>query len=88
MNSAAQRNAYIKVMSNRRIHGQLIQLPKGFVSKPPIEQEKEIFDICRKHFHENSDLKEKKSDNISSYRYYFSSEDFLDYRIEEIEAYP
>ena len=86
MNSTAERSAYIKVMSGRRIQSRMITLPNEFILKPPIEQEKEILNICRQHFNENSDLCKKPSDKISSYRYYFSSKDFLDYRIEEIEA--
>ena len=86
MNRTAERNPYIKVISDRRLQSQMIALPNGFIRKPPIEQEKEILNICRKHFYENGDLRGNTSEKISSYRYYFSSEDFLDYRIEEIEA--
>lgn len=86
MNSTTERNAYIKVMSDRRILGQPITLPVSFVQKPPIEQEKEILDICRKHLYENGYIPGRTSDKISAYRFYFSSEDFLDYRVEEIEA--
>ncbi|MBN2856850.1 MAG: hypothetical protein JXN63_00460 [Candidatus Delongbacteria bacterium] len=86
MNRTAERNAYIKVISNRSISGQMIVLPGGFVRKPPIEQEKEILNICRKHLYENGDPRGNSSERISSYRYYFSSDDFLDYRVEEIEA--
>jgi hypothetical protein len=86
MNSTAERSVYIKVIGGRRIQSQMITLPNGFIRKPPIEQEKEILNICRQHFNENRDLRGNTSEKISSYRYYFSSDDFLDYRIEEIEA--
>ncbi len=80
MNIASRTEAYIKVITTGR-EPQNIELPSGFTRKPAIDQEKELFEIFRKHYSENEGEGKKK---IRSYRFYFSSSDYLDYNADEI----
>jgi len=77
----AEQKAYIKVITTGR-EPQNIELPSGFTRKPAIDQEKVAFrDITGSHYSENEGEGKKK---IRSYRFYFSSSDYLDYNADEI----
>jgi hypothetical protein len=82
MNATGVTQAYIKVVP--AMEGGKIILPQGFTKKPPLVQERELLNICRKHYDERP--WHGRRGKIRAYRYYFSEKDFLDYAVEEIEA--
>lgn len=82
MNTGTVSQTYIKVITTGS-GSQRISLPSGFTRKPAVAQEKELFEIFRKHFSENG--YEGKS-RIRSYRFYFSDHDYIDYSADEVRA--
>jgi len=80
MNTGMNTQAYIKVITTGR-EPQNIELPTGFIRKPAVDQEKELFKIFRNHYSENAGQGRTK---IKSYRFYFSNSDYLDYNADEI----